>query len=360
MRIAMVSTPFLAVPPKDYGGTELVVHELVDGLVDRGHAVTLFATGDSTTRAELRSLYPQAHWPPHPLADLNHLTWAMRGAAAGRFDVVHVHSAVGLAVSRLLPDLRVVYTLHHARDEQLSAFYRYYRDVQYIAISEDQRSREVPLPNCEVIHHGLDPAYFECVDRPGDYVAFVGRLARVKGPHTAIDAAGRAGVPIRVAGEVHEVDSEFGEREVMPRLTLPHVAFLGKIGPARKAPLLRDARALLAPIEWNEPFGLILIEAMLSGCPVVAYPRGSVPELIEPGLTGFIVQDEDELVEAIRPGGVLDTFDRRRCRARAAARFGRDRMVDTHERLYRRLALGAAANAAPAAQPAAHSTREVA
>jgi glycosyltransferase involved in cell wall biosynthesis len=341
MRIAMISTPFLAVPPRDYGGTELVVHELVEGLIDRGHEVTLFATGDSRTRAELRSLYPQAHWPPGALPDLNHVSWAMKSAAAGGFDLVHAHSAVGLAVGRLLPELRLVYTLHHARDEQLSAFYRYFRDVQYIAISGDQRSREIPLPRCEVIHHGLDPAPFECVDRPGDYVAFVGRLARVKGPHTAIDAAGRAGVPIRVAGDVHEVDREFGEREVLPRLTLPHVAYLGPVGPSAKMPLLRDARALLAPIEWNEPFGLILIEAMLSGCPVVAYPRGSVPELVEPGLTGFIVQDEEELVETIRPGGVLERFDRGRCRARAVARFGRDRMVDAHERLYRRLAMGA-------------------
>lgn len=341
MRIAMISTPFLAVPPRDYGGTELVVHELVEGLIDRGHEVTLFATGDSRTRAELRSLYPQAHWPPGPLADLNHVSWALKHAASARFDVVHTHSAVGLSVGRMVPGLRLVYTLHHPRDEQLSAFYRYHPDAQYIAISKDQRAREIPLLHCEVIHHGLDASRYEWAERPRDYVAFVGRLARVKGPHTAIDAAAGAGVRIRVAGDVHEVDREFGRREVMPRLTLPHVSYLGTIGMAAKVPLLRDARALLAPIEWNEPFGLILIEAMLCGCPVVAYPRGSVPELIEPGVTGFVVRDDDDLVRTIRPGGVVDSFDRRRCRERAVTRFGRDVMVDAHERLYRRLALGA-------------------
>jgi glycosyltransferase involved in cell wall biosynthesis len=336
MRIAMISTPFVRVPPRDYGGTELIVHELVEGLLDRGHDVTLFATGDSETRAELRSLYPQPRWPPDPMTDLDHVSWALQQAGT-RYDVIHVHSAAGLALGRLLPRARLAYTLHHDRDERLSDFYRHFPKVQYIAISEDQRAREVPLPRCEVIHHGLDPSRFQWAERPADYVSFVARLARVKGPHTAIDAAGRAGVPIRVAGEVHPVDEEFGQREVEPRLALPHVSYLGAIGAERKAPLLRDSRALLAPIEWNEPFGLILIEAMLSGCPVVAYPRGSVPELVEPGVTGFIVRDEAELVETIRPCGVLDAFDRRRCRERAVARFGRDRMVTQHEALYRRL-----------------------
>jgi glycosyltransferase involved in cell wall biosynthesis len=343
MRIAMISTPFVAVPPRDYGGTELVVHELVEGLFERGHDVTVYATGDSETAAELRSLYPQAAWPPGPLADLNHVSWAMQQVAAGGFDLVHAHSAVALAMGRMLPSLPLVYTLHHARDEQLSAFYRYYRDVHYVAISADQKTREIPLRQCEVIHHGLDPARYEWRERAADYVCFVGRLARVKGPHTAIDAAGLAGVPIRVAGEVHEVDGEFGEQEVLPRLTLPHVSYVGCVGMSAKVPLLRDARALLAPIEWNEPFGLILIEAMLSGCPVVAYPRGSVPELVEPGVTGYVVRDRAELVETIRPGGPLDAFDRRRCRERAVSRFSRERLVEDHERLYRRLVLGPAA-----------------
>jgi glycosyltransferase involved in cell wall biosynthesis len=336
MRIAMISTPFLAVPPRDYGGTELVVHELTEGLIRRGHEVTLFATGDSETSAELRSLYPQAQWPPEMLTDVNHTSWAIQQAAAGDFDIIHAHSAVAFGVARLLPDVPLVYTLHHERDEKLSGFYRYYPYAWYVAISEDQRSREIPLRRAEVIHHGLDPSYFECRKDAADYVAFVGRFARVKGPHTAIDAAERAGLEIRVAGEVHDVDREFGEREILPRLTRSHVHYLGVIGMRAKVPLLRDARALLAPIEWNEPFGLILIEAMLSGCPVVAFPRGSVPELVEPGVTGYVVENEAELAEVIRPGGVLDTFDREACRMRAIQRFDRVRLVDDHVRLYER------------------------
>jgi glycosyltransferase involved in cell wall biosynthesis len=262
------------------------------------------------------------------------VSWAVRAALESRCDLVHAHSFVALALARLHPEVPLLYTIHHERDEELSEFYRHFPDAWYVAISADQKDREVPLPRVEVIHHGLDPNRFEVTAKAADYVAFVGRFAPVKGPHTAIDAAGRAGVPIRVGGEVHDVNREFGEREVLPRLEQPHVRDLGLIGPEVKIPLLRDARALLAPIEWNEPFGLVLIEAMLSGCPVVAFPRGSVPELVEPEVTGFVVHDEREMTDLLRPGSRLDAFDRVRCRERAIVRFSRDRMVENHVRLY--------------------------
>lgn len=338
MRIAFISTPFLSVPPATYGGTELVVHELAEGLVARGHEVTLFATGDSATAAELRSLYPQAQWPPDPLTDLNHVSWAMQHIRQiGPVDVIHAHSAVALACARLLPAVPLVYTLHHERVERLSAFYRYCLAAHYVAISESQRRREVQLPDVTVIHHGLDPAKYQWVERAADYVAFIGRLSRVKGPHTAIDAAARASVPIRTAGEVHSPDEEWAWCELRHRLLKPHVHHLGAVGLSIKVPLLRDARALLAPIEWNEPFGLVLIEAMLSGCPVVAFGRGSVPELVEEGVTGFVAESAEHMAELIRPGGAVDGIDRRRCRERAVERFSRERMVADHERLYARV-----------------------
>ena len=340
MRIALVSTPFVAVPPHSYGGTELVVHELAEGLVERGHDVVLFATGDSATSAELRALYPEAQWPPQMLTDLNHVSWAMQQIAEhGGFDVIHAHSAVALACARLAPRVQVVYTLHHERDPQLSSFYGHCPDVQYIAISHDQRRREIPLPNVEVIHHGLTASKYDYTRKPvGNYVCFVGRFSRVKGPHTAIDVAARAGVPIRVAGGVHPPDEPWANEHLRDRLASPHVQYLGVVGLEEKRPLLRDARALLAPIEWNEPFGLILIEAMLSGCPVIAFGRGSVPELIEHGVTGYVARSADEMVDLIRPGGVVDSFDRLRCRSRAVQRFSRDRMVAQHIALYERLA----------------------
>jgi len=336
MRIALVSTPFLSVPPRDYGGTELVVYELAEGLRDRGHEVTLFATGDSKTRAELRWLYPTPEWPPDSYIELNHVAWAMDIAARGEYDVVHVNSASALALSRLAPELPMVYTLHHDQADSLSVYYRQHPEAWYVAISANQARLETPLPRVEVIHHGLDVARFEWSPAADDYVCFLGRFAPVKGVHTAIDAAELAGLPIRVAGEVHEVDRAFAEREVAPRLLKDHVTYLGCIGTKVKVPLLRDARALLMPIEWEEPFGLVLIEAMLSGCPVVAFPRGSVPELVEPGVTGFIVEDVEEMADVIRPGGAVEGFDRQRCRERAVERFSRERMVRDYERLYER------------------------
>lgn len=335
MKIAMISTPFLAVPPKDYGGTELVVHELTEGLVSRGHEVTLFATGDSITSAELRWLFPRGQWPPDVLDDINHVTWAYAQIAEEDFDLVHVHSAPGLTCTRFVHSPPTVYTIHHVKDEELSAFYHFLPEVQYVAISADQASREQALPHLAVIHHGIDATEYEWTEHPAEYLVFLARLAEIKGPHTAIEVAGAAGLPIRVAGEVHDEDAEFGEEVLAPLLKLPHVTDLGNIGVEEKVPLLRDARALLVPITWNEPFGLSMIEAMLSGCPVIAFACGSVPELVEEGVTGYIVRDGREMAEVVRLGGVLDAFDRRRCRERALERFGREPMVERYEALFR-------------------------
>jgi glycosyltransferase involved in cell wall biosynthesis len=227
-----------------------------------------------------------------------------------------------------------VYTLHHPQEASLSELYSAHPDVQYIAISADQRAREPGLARCRVIHHGLDERRYEWRPAAHGYVSFLGRLSEIKGAHTAIDAAGLAGVPIRVAGQAHPPDRGYARRELAGRLAAPHVTYLGPVGPHRKVPLLRDSRALLMPITWDEPFGLVLIEAMLSGCPVVAFGRGSVPELVEPGLTGFIVGSLEEMAETIAPGGRIESIDRHACRARAVQRFSQARMVSSHERLY--------------------------
>lgn len=311
-----------------------MIAELSEGLVQRGHEVTIFGTGDSTTSAELRYLYEEAQWPPSFLHDVNHVSWAMQQVYNEDFDVVHAHSAAALIYTRITPKPPVVYTLHHSQENESSDFYRCFPDVHYVAISRDQADREPGVRHPRVVYHGLDPAKYDWRARAEDYVCFIARFSSVKGPHTAIDVAEEAGVPIRVAGEVHPVDAEFNEREMAPRLRRDHVTMLGSVGMAEKVPLLRDARALLAPIEWDEPFGLALVEAMLSGCPVVAFPRGSVPELVEEGVTGFVARNPDEMREIIRPGGQLDDFDRRRCRERAVERFGRDRMVADYESVY--------------------------
>jgi glycosyltransferase involved in cell wall biosynthesis len=354
MRIGIVSTPFVSVPPRDYGGTELIVFELAEGLAEQGHDVALFATGDSSTRATLYSLYNEAQWPPSPFPEVNHVSWAFSQIARGHFDLVHVHSALALGMARLVPRLPIVYTLHHESVAEFSDFYGHFPEVHYIAISENQRRLEIPLPRCEVIHHGLDPERFECADTADDYVCYIGRFTEEKGPHIAIDVARDAGVPIRMAGRTHPPDREFVAREVEPRLSLSHVTHVGCIGVPQKIPLLRQARALLAPLQWEEPFGLAMIEAMLSGCPVVAFPRGSAPELIEPGVTGFLAESPTEMTEVIRPGGAVESIDRRRCRDRAVERFSRARFVADHLRLYERaMAQKCAADALEPPEPCA-------
>jgi glycosyltransferase involved in cell wall biosynthesis len=330
----MISTPFVPVPPKDYGGTELIVHELVEGLLDRGHQVTLFATGDSMTRATLQALYDRAVWPPETYTELDHVSWAMRQVALGGFDLVHAHSPCALALGRLAARVPMVYTLHHAQEDPLSRYYARFPEVDFVAISADQCRRESGPDWGAVIHHGLEPGRYQWAERAEPYVCFVGRLAPEKGPVAAIEAAARAGVPIRVAGSIHPPDQAYVEAEVMPRLGGPGVTWLGRVGMEQKVPLLRDARALVAPIEWNEPFGLIFIEAMLSGCPVVAFGRGSLPELVEHGVTGFVVQTPEEMADVIRPGGPVEGLDRRRIREIAARRFSRSRMVADYERVY--------------------------
>jgi glycosyltransferase involved in cell wall biosynthesis len=334
MRIAMISTPFIAVPPHGYGGTELVVYELVEGLVARGHHVTLFATGDSKTTGELRFVYDKAQWPPSSMKEISHVSAAMDHIARGGYDIIHAHSAVALGYSRLLPHIPMVYTLHHHREEDMSELYMSFPNVHYVAISHRQKNLEAPLPRCSVIYHGLDPGRFEFSPVADNYVCFIGRLSAEKGPHDAIDAARIAGLPIQVGGEPHWPDRWYFEHEVQERLKEPHVTYLHGVDDSKKIPLLKKARALLTPVNWEEPFGLILIEAMLSGCPVISFPRGSTPELIEPNITGYLVESAAEMAELIRPGGIVESFDRHRCRDRAIVRFSRDRLVTDHLRLY--------------------------
>ena len=331
MRIAIISTAAAAVPPLGYGGTERVLHYLTEGLVKDGHAVTLFATGDSRTSAELRWLYATPVWPIEAMAELNHVAWSCAEVARGAFDVVHVNQATALALTRFLR-VPLVYTLHHDRVEELSRFYNHFPDVHYVAISERQRELETPLRHVEVVHHGVDPAEFPFVAEPSDYVAFISRFAPTKAPHLAIDAAQRAGVPIRLAGRPHAGEGdEYHAQEVAPRLRLPGVTWVGECDGAAKRAHLGRARATLFPICWEEPFGLVMVESMFCGTPVIAFARGSAPEVIDQGITGVLVRDVDEMAAAIPLAAALD---RRRCRARARERFTAARMVRDYERVY--------------------------
>ncbi len=330
LRIALISTPFVPVPPKGYGGTELVVAELARSLTARGVEVVVYATGDSELPGiELRSYFPAAQWPPDRDIERVHATWSLRDAARDPrgFDAVHVHSPCAVEMARLCP-YPVIGTLHHDFDPELTDLYRRVPQVKLVAISRSQARREA-APVAAVIHHGLDPARFTPMPEQG-YLLFLGRYDRVKGVTEAIEVAVRAGLPLVMAGEVHERD--YFEAEVKPLIAKHGVLEVGPVGGNRKTALLARARALLFPIEWEEPFGLVTIEALLSGVPVLATARGAVPEVVDDGVTGVICDDATEMVAAARIADRL--FNRERIRNQALERWTAARMADEYLRLY--------------------------
>ena len=300
--------------------------------------MTLFATRDSKPPAGVILRARAAPiWPPEPYAELDHAAWAIEQILADSrpFDVVHAHVPAALPFASMI-DAPMVYTVHHDDGKEhapLATLYRRSR-AQFVAISARQQQLIPELADARVIHHGLDPARYVFGRGDGGYCAFLGRIAPVKGLHHALDAAQAAGLPIRVGGMPHWTDHDYFAREIAHRLQRPHVLRMGEVGGEAKQQLLAGARALLFPIEWEEPFGLVMIEAMLSGTPVLAYARGSVPEVIDEGVTGFICRDVDDLAARLRS---LDTFDRAACRRRALERWTTARMVRDHLVVYEQL-----------------------
>jgi len=340
VRIAQVAPLYEAVPPKYYGGTERVVSYLTEELVRQGHHVTLFASGDSVTAAELVPICPQALRLDQQVVDrlAPHIVQLERVfQSAHRFDVLHFHTDYfHYPLSRRLGVPQVT-TLHGRLDmPELSCLYDEFRDMPVVSISDAQRT---PLPQASwlgTVHHGLPPDLHRCRERPGDYLAFVGRISAEKRIDRAVEIARRAGMKLRVAAKVDAADRDYF-RTVESVLRDPRVEFVGEIGEADKGEFLGNARALVFPIDWPEPFGLVMIEAMACGTPVVAWRCGSVPEVIEDGVTGFIVEDEEEAADAVRRAGFLD---RRRCREVFEERFSAARMARDYFAVYRRLVSG--------------------
>ncbi|GAC1342913.1 MAG: glycosyltransferase family 4 protein [Myxococcales bacterium] len=335
MRIALVSTPFVAVPPPAYGGTELVVSELALALRALGHEVVVYATGDSALPGiEIRHYFPSAVWPPEPSVEETHAAWCMRDILrdARGFDAIHSHCTAFVSLSHHF-SCPVLHTVHHDVDPAYTARYLAAPEAHLIAISHSQARKE-PAPIEAVVHHGLDPARFTA-QPDGGYLLFLGRYDRCKGPDLALDVAEGAGLSLVLAGKPHEPD--FWDQEIAPRLRGRTLRDVGPVGGARKAALLARARALVFPIRWDEPFGLVMIEAMLSGVPVLALSRGSVPEIVDAGVTGVPCETLEELVAAARTADAV--FDRRRVRAHARQRWSSARMARDYLELYAAYAL---------------------
>jgi len=333
MRIAVISTPFISVPPAGYGGTELFCYELVEELTRRGHDVTLYATSDSRVSCRKRALYHRAAWPPTAADEMNHVAWAFADIAKSRFDLVHLNNALGIPLSRFVP-VPIVYTLHHARHEPTSRIYAIHPDINYVGISRRQLDLEVPLPISRVIHHGVSPDRYPPTSRDEGYLLHIGRHCAEKGTHLAIDAARAARMPLYLAGRTHEQDKAYFEEFVAPRLGGPGLVAVGEADHATKVRLMQGARGLICPLQWEEPFGLVAIEAMLCGTPVIGFPRGSFGEIVEEGVTGFLASD-GKVATLARLAQRLEGFDRIRCAKRARERFTTQVMVSAYEDVYR-------------------------
>ena len=302
MRIALIAAPFIAVPPAEYGGTELFVGQLAEGLSKAGVDTVVYANGESTVQTERRWLYERSQWPiKQPerawLRELNHTSWAVRDALKD-CDVIHVQSPQGLAFSHFV-DRPFVVTLHGPHEDYLSEYYARYPDVQYVCIS-DAQCRQESLPHLRTIHHGIDLSLYRLVENKQQYLSFIGRIAPIKGTHLAIDVAHRTGIPLKIAGEVQPTFREYFESKIRPKIDGKLVEYIGPADLQAKNELLGNSMAMLFPIQWNEPFGLVMVEAMACGTPVIALPGGSVPEVVVEGVSGHVCRSIREMTRCIR------------------------------------------------------------
>ncbi|GBD28971.1 Glycogen synthase [bacterium HR32] len=347
MRVAILAPVAWRVPPRHYGGWEQAVSNLTEALVRLGLDVTLFATADSVTSAELKSVIPRPLQEDPELRrasrahEILHAVFCLEQSEA--FDVVHSHA--GSFVVGYAPFVRtpLVVTLHGSGAEPDSqVLYRRFRSLPYVAISEAERRLLPDLNYVATIHHGVEVERFPFAAEHGDYLLFVGRLARVKGVHHAIAVARRTGIPLVLAGIVPPEEQAYFAREVEPHLDGSLVRFIGPVDGERRDRLCCGALALLHLVEYEESFGLTMIEAMACGLPVIGTRRGSVPEVVAHGRTGFVVDGVDGAVEAV---GRIRSLSREACRAWVAERFHARRMAQAHARVYERVVREARARA---------------
>ena len=327
-----------SVPPKLYGGTERVVSYLTEELVRLGHDVTLFASGDSVTAARLEPLCNHALRLNKGIfnRDAPMLLLMERGLGKpNEFDIIHSHlDFLGFPLARRNPTPTVA-TFHGRLDlPELQPVFREYAELPIVSISDAQR-RPVSWANWQAtVYHGLPRNLYGFHPKPEAYLAFLGRIAAEKRPDHAIEIAKRVGIPLRIAAKVDPADQDYFDAEIEPLLADPLIEYLGEITDAEKAEFLGNATALVCPYDWPEPFGLVLIEALACGTPVLAYRRGSIPEIIEDGVTGFVCEGLDEMTAAIQR---IPEIDRGRCRSTFEQRFTVERMAQDYVRLYERL-----------------------
>ena len=335
MRIGIIAPPWAPVPPPLYGGIEQAIDGLARGFQAAGHEVLMFTTGDSSCEVPRKWLLKVSEgWRMgYTVPELRHIMAAYEELIG--CDVIHDHTVLGPVYAQRLPDLPVVTTVHGPFNEELTDIYlRVAHRVPIIGISDAQCAVVPELEIARVIHHGVDPAAFPLGTGEGGYCLFLGRMNADKGAQRAVDAARKAGVPLVMAGKCREPwEHQFFDKEIAPHLS-EDITYAGEVPHEEKVELLANARCLLFPIRWNEPFGLVMLESMACGTPVLAFREGAAPEVVEHGVTGFLCDDENDMAESIDR---VDSLNRADCRAAVEGYFSLQRCVDEHLELFEAL-----------------------
>ncbi len=339
MRIAQVTPLWERVPPPAYGGIELVVSLLTDELVRRGHEVTLFATGDSITLAKLESVHPRAIRTDPSVKEYQVYESMQLGHVYQRsheFDVIHSHMGFSALPYAQFAKTPTVHTLHGVFSSDSRKLYADARSQAYVSISDAQREPELGLNYVATVYNGIDVDSYKFYAEPNDppYLAFLGRLSPEKGPHHAIEIAKRTGMSLKMAGKIDIIDRAFYDEILSPQIDGEQIQYLGEANHVQKNTLMGGAVATLFPITWREPFGLVMVESMAAGTPVIGMRLGSAPEVIKDGKTGFLCETVDECVAALAR---IAEIDRAVCRQHVIETFSVEQMADGYEAVYRQL-----------------------
>ncbi len=337
MRIAQIAPLWERVPPPTYGGTELVVSLLTEELVRRGHEVTLFASGDSITSATLESVHSQAlRLDPNvreaPIYEMLQLSQVYERAKD--FDIIHSHMGCAALPYCSLVKTPTIHTMHGIFTPDNEKMFRHARRQPFVSISNSQREPRLGLNCIATVYNGIATSTYDFYPKPSDppYLAFLGRLSPEKGTHLAVEIAKRTGWTLKLAGKIDAVDVEYYETEIKPHIDGEQIQYLGEANHVQKNVLLGNAVATLFPITWREPFGLVMVESMAAGTPVIAMELGSTAEVIEHGKVGFLCHSLEECIEALAN---IDSIDRRACRSHVESKFSVRQMTDGYEAAYR-------------------------
>ncbi len=338
MKIAQIAPIVERVPPKKYGGTERVVHALVEELVRRGHEVTLFASGDSETSATLHSVYPRALRDARIADVYGANSWTLLNIAMAyemqdEFDIIHDHTIPLSLPTANIATTPVVATMHGPFSAANRRLFQTLRGPGIVSISESQIFSAPGINHVATVYNGLPMEHYPFGETAGDYLLYVGRFSMEKGVHYAIEVAEQLDMPLIIAAKLDPGDQAYFRNYIEPRLS-DRVRWVGEVDEEERNKLMAGAKCFLHPVTWREPFGLTLIEAMACGCPVVAFNRGSIPEIVQTGVTGFVVEDTDSMIDAV---SAIGDISRAACREHALSKFNVKNMADAYEAVYQKM-----------------------